>query len=81
MSDLLPQINLDIPMPPCKPSREAIKTCPNLSNHTKEPMAPHDYLGWHRWAEEMSKTHKQIRCEGCGLWAIWIPKNAKSPTT
>ena len=25
----------------------------------------------------MSKTHRQVKCEGCDLYAIWIPKNKK----
>lgn len=35
---------------------------------------PTGYLAWHEWAEKMSKTHRQLRCSGCGLWMIWIPR-------
>lgn len=42
--------------------------------HTPEPTG---YVAWHVWAEEMAKTHKQSRCPGCGLWAIWTPKEAQ----
>lgn len=42
--------------------------------HTPRPAG---YLNWHAWAEEMSKTHKQRKCKGCGLYKIWDPK----PTT
>jgi hypothetical protein len=39
--------------------------------HTK---APEGYLQWHAWAEKKSKTHKQKKCPGCGLWAIWVKR-------
>jgi hypothetical protein len=45
--------------------------CPNKSKHTKCPEA---YLQWHDWADKKSKTHKQIKCEGCGLYVIWVKK-------
>lgn len=35
------------------------------------------YLQWHEWAKTMSKTHKQIKCPTCGLWAIWVPKQGR----
>lgn len=35
---------------------------------------PDGYVSWHEWAEGMAKTHRQVRCETCGRWAIWIPK-------
>ena len=43
--------------------------CPKVADHTK---APSDYLAWHAFAERMSKTHDQIRCDGCGYWMIWV---------
>jgi hypothetical protein len=45
--------------------------CPNLANHT--PM-PDGYLARQERAEELMRTHRQTRCPGCGLWAIWVPK-------
>lgn len=42
--------------------------CPHFEDHTP---APSDYIQWHEWAEKMAKTHKQRRCPGCGLYAIW----------
>lgn len=45
--------------------------CPNFEDHTP---CPDGYLGWHEWAEKMGKTHKQRKCSGCGLYAIWEPK-------
>lgn len=40
-------------------------------DHTPDPDG---YCEWHEWAEEMSKTHRQVTCPRCGLWAIWLPK-------
>ena len=48
--------------------------CPNFEGHTAEPEV---YLAWHSWAEDMSKTHRQIKCTGCGLYRIWLPKTEK----
>ena len=42
--------------------------CSHAHLHTD---APSGYLQWHAWAERKAKTHKQERCPGCGLWAIW----------
>jgi hypothetical protein len=49
--------------------REAL--CPRGDDHTP---APEGYIQWHHWAEAMSKTHRQRKCPGCGLYAIWTPK-------
>ncbi len=35
---------------------------------------PSGYVQWHYWADQMSKTHKQVRCPGCGLLSLWVPK-------
>ncbi len=32
------------------------------------------YIQWHEWAEDKGKTHRQIRCKGCDLFTIWVPK-------
>lgn len=40
-----------------------------FKQHTK---CPGDYLSWHAWAEEKSKTHLQVKCPGCGLYEIWV---------
>ncbi len=45
--------------------------CPQIEDHT---WAPEGYIQWHAWAKEMSKTHKQRKCSGCGLYKIWEPK-------
>lgn len=49
-------------------------SCPNADQHTP---APSSYTGWHHWATRMSRTHNQVRCPGCGLYEIWIPKVAR----
>ncbi len=45
--------------------------CPNNAEHTPSPRG---YLPWHEWAEAMSKTHRQVRCPGCGLWKVWVAR-------
>lgn len=48
--------------------------CPDADQHTKAPEGL-SYLGWFKWADKMGKTHKQIRCPGCRLYKIWVPKD------
>jgi hypothetical protein len=43
--------------------------CPLRALHTPEPEG---YIQWHAWAREMGRTHDQRRCDGCGLYAIWV---------
>jgi len=45
--------------------------CPDRGKHTD---CPDGYIHWHEWAEKMNKSHKQIKCEKCGLFSIWIKK-------
>lgn len=45
--------------------------CPNAAKHTP---APAGYLAWDEWAEKKSKTHRQVKCTGCGRYSIWVPK-------
>ena len=45
--------------------------CPHSEEHT---LAPEGYIQWHAWAADMAKTHKQRKCRGCGLFAIWEPQ-------
>jgi hypothetical protein len=42
--------------------------CPNYENH--EPM-PTGYVEFSVWGEKMNKTHKNVKCSGCGLYQIW----------
>jgi hypothetical protein len=39
-----------------------------------EPDEPDGYTAWHKWAEIMSKTHRQVLCEEHNLYHVWIPK-------
>lgn len=48
--------------------------CPQADKHTPRPDS---YVGWHHWAARMARTHRQIRCDGCGLYAIWVPLSPK----
>lgn len=57
------------------PSREAAlaryrlrHTCPQAHLHTP---VPEGYSAWHAWAEQISRTHVQESCPGCGCWLIW----------
>ena len=51
---------------------QTVGVCPNSANHTP---APRGYLAWHEWAERMSQTHEQRRCEVCGLWVVWVERS------
>jgi hypothetical protein len=46
-------------------------TCPNEHEHTD---LPEGYLDRAFWVEQMARTHDQLQCPGCGLWAIWKVK-------
>lgn len=48
--------------------------CPYIEDHA---ICPEGYIQWHAWAEQMSKTHQQSKCGGCGRYVIWIPKSTK----
>lgn len=50
---------------------QALAYCPERESHAD---APWGYLQWHAWAEEMKKTHRQKRCEGCGRFLVVVPK-------
>lgn len=51
--------------------KPATVPCPNAGEHTVQPEG---YVHWHLWAKEMARTHKQLKCPGCGLFEIWEPK-------
>jgi hypothetical protein len=48
--------------------------CPKNGEHTP---APSGYLAWHEWATHMNQTHRQVRCTGCGRYAVWVRKNLR----
>ncbi len=37
-------------------------------------VGPDNYVARQDWFKMMAKTHRQLRCDGCGLWKIWVPK-------
>lgn len=45
--------------------------CLDANKHTQHPV---DYLAHHAWMGRKQKTYKQIKCETCGRWAIWVKK-------
>lgn len=38
------------------------------------PGWPDGYIARSEWAEKKLKTHDQVKCEECGLFAIWVKK-------
>lgn len=50
-------------------------SCPNLSAHTP---SPDGYVAWHVWAATKARTHRQVRCDGCDRYAIWVPKQQRT---
>lgn len=52
---------------------KAAVLCEHFEDHT---LCPEGYIQWHAWAEEMAKTHRQEKCAGCGLFAIWVPRKS-----
>jgi hypothetical protein len=53
-------------------------TCRYAVSHTP---CPNGYIAWFGWAHRMSKTHRQIRCEGCGLYYVWVTKMPREKKT
>jgi hypothetical protein len=47
--------------------------CAFAHMHTSQPEG---YIQWFSWAKDMSKTHVQRECLGCGLLELWTPKSA-----
>lgn len=41
---------------------------------------PEGYVAKLEWLEKMSKRYKQVRCEKCGLYAIWKSKEVSDTT-
>jgi hypothetical protein len=54
------------PIPPAP-----VEPCATECRHTAVPDLYHE---WQEWCEVASKTHRQVRCPACSLWAIWMPK-------
>lgn len=49
--------------------------CPESARHTP---TPEGYVAASVWAEEMLATHTQEKCPGCGLWAVWVPRETRA---
>ena len=50
--------------------------CADAVSHT--PNQPTGYRAWSAWADRMAQTHTQTQCPTCGLWVIWVPREAAS---
>lgn len=78
MADQLDMRRLPVPVYESTPPEpgaveQALEALRCAASHTP---CPEGYLQWHQWAERQRKTHKQVRCAGCNLWAIWVQKVA-----
>lgn len=40
----------------------------------KHTPCPSGYVAKAEWAKLIMRTHKQVRCPGCGLWKVWVKK-------
>ena len=50
------------------------KVCPMAHLHDPEVELGVPYASFSEWAREKVKTHRQRKCQGCGLWKIWEPR-------
>jgi hypothetical protein len=41
-------------------------------HHTHDDVEPSGYVSWHLWALQMTKSHRQVKCPVCGLYAVWV---------
>ncbi|GAA4439701.1 hypothetical protein [Phytohabitans houttuyneae] len=48
-------------------------TCPNVANHVPQPAG---YVAASGWADNAMIVAVQRQCDGCGRWALWVPKRA-----
>lgn len=56
---------------PEEPVADTTSSCARRELHTP---APTGYLQWCEWARSMQSTHRQVRCPGCGLYMVWVPR-------
>ena len=52
--------------------------CSSVEKHTP---CPEGFIDWHDWAKKMGKTHVQVKCDGCGLYTIWVERTTHSIDT
>lgn len=43
----------------------------NCTHH--HPDIPSGWANWYPWAKTMQQTHRQVQCDECHGWHIWIP--------
>ena len=48
-----------------------------MTRKCKHTPCPKGYMAKCDWAHRMSKTHKQVKCPHCGLYAVWVPKTKR----
>lgn len=36
-----------------------------------------DHLTFSEWARQMSRTHRAVKCQSCGLYKVWEPRPAE----
>lgn len=48
-------------------------SCKLRKLHTK---MPEGYVAFAETADKLIKTHRQIRCPGCGFLTLWVLKDA-----
>lgn len=46
-----------------------------VANECRHTPTPPGYGEFTEWANECSKTHRQIICQCCSRWMIWLPKS------
>lgn len=46
--------------------------CPKKTAHV---LGPDKLSDWVCWSDEMLKSHQQKRCDGCGLWLVWVKES------
>lgn len=52
----------------------------NFNICKRNPNEPQSYIQWHAWAEKMSETHSNEKCEYCGLFHVWVKRQDIKPT-
>jgi hypothetical protein len=48
-------------------------SCKLRKIHTK---MPNGYVAFSEMTDRLIKTHRQIKCPGCGFYALWVLKDA-----
>lgn len=59
-------------MPRVRPA-SATKSCPRDELHAPDEPNTTPAL-WTLWAEVKAEHFRQLKCPGCGLYKVWIPR-------